>query len=96
MKTARDAGFKNAFAVGFIPNQKLNSGHYTLELTATKDKLSSNNPMLQKLKNVERNKENGIFYYTYGQYSSFEDAVKAQKDVEAMGFKNAVIQKVNK
>ena len=96
LKTARDAGFKNAFAVGFIPNQKLNSGHYTLELTATKDKLSSNNPMLQKLKNVERNKENGIFYYTYGQYSSFEDAVKAQKDVEAMGFKNAVIQKVNK
>lgn len=96
LKTARDAGFKNAFAVGFVPNQKLNSGYYTLELLATKDKLSSNHPMLQKLKNVERVKESGMFYYTYGQFSSLEDAVKAQKDLEGSGIKNTVIQRVNK
>ncbi len=96
LKTARDAGFKNAFAVGFVPNQKLKSGYYTIELAATKDKLSSNNPMLQKLKDVQRNKEGGIFYYTYGQFSSLEDAVKAQKDIEQKGITNTVLQKVSK
>lgn len=96
LKTARDAGFKNAFAVGFVPNQKLSSGYYTIELTATKEKLSSNNSMLQQLKNVERVKENGMFYYTYGQFASLEDAVKAQKDLEAKGIRNTVIQKTTK
>ena len=94
LKTAKDAGFKNAVAIGFTPNQKLGSGFYTIELTVTKDKLSSNSYMLQTLKNVNRDKVNGLFYYTYGQASSLEEAVKLQKDLENKGIKNTVIQKV--
>lgn len=96
LKTAKDAGFRNAYAVGFMPNQKLNSGYYTIEVFVGNDKLSSNSPILLSLKNVERDKNNGVFYYTYGKVFSLEDAIKLQKEVEAKGINNTVIQKVNK
>lgn len=95
IKTAKDAGFRNAYAVGFMPNQKLNSGYYTIEVY-TGDKLNGNSFILQTLKDVERNKESGVFYYTYGKVQTLEDAVKLQKDLEAKGIKNTVIQKVAK
>ncbi|AZA87179.1 N-acetylmuramoyl-L-alanine amidase [Chryseobacterium shandongense] len=95
IKTAKDAGFRNAYAVGFMPNQKLNTGYYTIEVYSG-DKLNGNSFILQNLKNVERNKENGVFYYTYGKVQTLEDAVKLQKDLEAKGIKNTVIQKVAK
>lgn len=96
IKTAKDAGFRNAYAVGFMPNQKLNTGYYTIEVHTGKDKLSSNSFILQSLKDVEREKNNGMFYYTYGKVSSLEEAVKLQKELEAKGMKNTIIQKVNK
>jgi len=95
IKTAKDAGFRNAYAVGFMPNQKLNTGYYTIEVYAG-DKLNGNSFILQNLKDVERNKENGVFYYTYGKVQTLEDAVKLQKDLENKGIKNTVIQKVAK
>jgi N-acetylmuramoyl-L-alanine amidase len=95
IRTAKDAGFRNAYAVGFMPNQKLNNGYYTIELYAG-DKLNGNSFILQTLKDVERNKEDGVFYYTYGKAYTLEDAVKLQKSVEAKGIKNSVIQKVSK
>lgn len=93
LKTAKDAGFRNAYAVGFMPNQKLSIGYYNIEVYAGKDKLSANSFILQTLKDVERNKSNGIFYYTYGKVYSLEDAVKLQKELEGKGIKNTVIQK---
>jgi N-acetylmuramoyl-L-alanine amidase len=48
------------------------------------------------LKDVERNKDNGVFYYTYGKVYTLEDAVKLQKDLESKGIKNTIIQKVFK
>ncbi|WP_294209683.1 N-acetylmuramoyl-L-alanine amidase [uncultured Chryseobacterium sp.] len=95
LKTAKDAGFRNAFAVGFMPNQKLSSGYYTIELHAG-EKLNGNSPILLAYKNAERNKENGVFYYTYGKAYTLEDAVKLQKEIEAKGIRNTVIQKVYK
>jgi N-acetylmuramoyl-L-alanine amidase len=95
IKTAKDAGFRNAYAVGFMPNQKMNAGYYTIEVYSG-DKLNGNSFILQTLKDVERNKESGIFYYTYGKAYTLEDAVKLQKDIEAKGIKNTVIQKVFK
>jgi N-acetylmuramoyl-L-alanine amidase len=40
LKTAKDAGFKNATAIGFIPikNEK---GYYTIEVAVSKEKLNS-------------------------------------------------------
>ena len=96
LKTAKDAGFKNATSISFIPNQKLGTGFYTLELAVSEQKLSSNSYLLNTLKDVERTKENSKFYYTYGKFSSIEEAVKVQKELEARGIKNAVIQKVFK
>lgn len=95
LKTAKDAGFRNAFAVGFMPNQKLSTGYYTIEVYVG-DKLNGNSFILQTLKDVERNKENGTFYYTYGKLYTLEDAVKWQKDLETKGIKNTIIQKVYK
>lgn len=94
IRTAKDAGFKNAYAVGFMPNQKLTMGHYTIEVYAGKDKLSANSPLLTTLKDVEREKTSGVFYYTYGKLSSLEDAIKLQKELESKGIKNTVIQRV--
>ncbi|MEN4759316.1 MULTISPECIES: N-acetylmuramoyl-L-alanine amidase [unclassified Chryseobacterium] len=95
IKTAKDAGFKNAYAVGFMPNQRLNSGYYTIEVYVG-EKLNGNSFIIQTLKDVERNKESGVFYYTYGKMYTLEDAVKTQKELEAKGIKNTVIQKVYK
>lgn len=96
IKTAKDAGFKNAYAVGFMPDQKLSTGYYNIEVYVGKDKLSSNSHILQTLKDVERNKMNGIFYYTYGKVYTLEDAVKLQKELESKGIKNTIIQKMYK
>ena len=96
LKTARDAGFKNATSISFVPNQKLGIGYYTLEIAVTSQKLSSNSKVLNTLKDVNREKENGKFYYTYGKFSSLEEAVKAQKAIELKGIDDSVIQKISK
>ncbi|AYO58417.1 cell wall hydrolase [Chryseobacterium sp. 6424] len=96
LKTAKDAGFKNAAPVSFVPNQKLGIGYYTLELAVTQQRLSSNSPMLNALKDVNRVKQDGKFYYTYGKFATLEEAVQAQKTIEEKGIKNSVIEKVLK
>lgn len=96
LRTARDAGFRNAAAVSFMPNQRLGVGYYTLEVAATDQKLSSNSPILKTLGDVNRVKERGRFYYTYGKFASLEEAVKTQKELEAKGILHTVIQKVTR
>lgn len=96
LTSARNAGFKNATSISFVPNQKLGIGYYTLELAVTDQRLSSNSFMLNTLKEVNRDKEKGKFYYTYGKFSSLEDAMKIQKEIEGKGINNTVIQKVVK
>lgn len=93
LKTAKDAGFRNATSISFVPNQKLGTGYYTLEVAVSDQKLSSNSFMLNALKDVAREKVKGKYYYTYGRFSSLEEAVKAQKTLDDKGIKNATIQK---
>ncbi|ROI06015.1 N-acetylmuramoyl-L-alanine amidase [Kaistella haifensis] len=93
IKTAKEAGFRNATSISFVPNQKLGIGYYTIEIAVTEQKLNANSYMLNTLKDVVRTKENGKFYYTYGRFSSLEEAVKAQETLEDKGIKNTVIQK---
>ena len=95
LKTAKDAGFKNAYAVSFIPNQTMNSGYYRIELYVGKDKLPKSSPILS-LKDVERTKADGNFYYTYGEVNSLEAAIKLQKELVEKGIQNTVIEKVYK
>lgn len=93
LKTAKDAGFKNATPISFIPNQKLGIGYYTLEVAVSNQKLSSNSKIISTLKDVNRVKESGKFYYTYGKFTSLEEAVKSQKDLGNRGINDAVIEK---
>jgi N-acetylmuramoyl-L-alanine amidase len=93
LKTARDAGFRNATSISFIPNQKLGTGFYTIEVAVSDQKLSSNSPIFNTLKDLNRTKENGKFYYTYGKFLSLEEAIKMQKHLEGRGVKNTIIQK---
>lgn len=97
IKTARDAGFKNATSIGFTPDQKLASGHYAIELYAGKDRLSSSSPILKAVNDkAVRTKVGGIFYYTYGNVRTLEEAIAIMKNLESKGLKNLVIQKVAK
>ncbi len=96
LKTAKNAGFKNAVSVSFVPNQTLATGYYTLEVAATNDKLSSNSYILNTIKDVKREKVNGKYYYTFGNFKSLEDAIKTMKSLEDKGIKNIVIQKMSK
>lgn len=96
LKTAKNAGFKNAVSVSFVPNQSLATGYYTLELAVTNDKLSSNSYILNTLKDVKREKTDGKYYYTYGNFKTLEDAIKTMKTLEEKGIKNIAIQKMSK
>ena len=96
LKTAKDAGFRNATAVSFIPNQNMNSGYYRIELYAGKEKLPKSSAILKLLPDAEKVKADGMFYYTYGQVKSLEAAIKLQKDLEEKGINNTIIEKVYK
>ena len=93
LKTAKDAGFRNATAVAFIPNQRLSEGYYTLEVAVSPSRLSKDSPIFTKLKDVDRQKIEDKHYYTYGKVKSLEEAVKLKKEVEEKGILDVVIQK---
>ncbi len=93
LKTAKDAGFRNSMAISFVPNQILGIGYYTLEIYTGKDKLDSKSIILKTIPDIKRDKENGIFYYTFGKYKTLEEAVNAQKELENKGITNTVIEK---
>nr|WP_034981900.1 N-acetylmuramoyl-L-alanine amidase [Epilithonimonas tenax] len=93
LKTAKDAGFRNAMAISFVPNQALGIGYYTLEIYSGKEKLDSKSNILKNFPDIIKNKENGIFYYTFGKYRTLEDAIKAQKEYETKGISNTIIEK---
>lgn len=94
LKTAKDAGFRNATAVSFVPNQNMNIGYYRIELYAGKDKLPKSSPILSLLKDAQKIKTSGMFYYIYGNVKSLEAAIKLQKELEEKGIKNTTIEKV--
>ena len=93
LKTAKDSGFRNAISISFVPKQSLASGYYTIEVYAGKDKLDSKSHIMKTLPNMERNKENGVFYYTHGKYKTLEEAGTTQKELENKNIINTVIEK---
>lgn len=95
LKTAKDAGFKNATVVSFTPDQKLSQGYYTIELAASPSKLPKDSPV-NKISDVKREKVGDMHCYTVGNVKTLEEAVKLRKQMEEQGIKNPVIQKKNK
>lgn len=96
LKTVKNAGYPNAYVVSFTPNQVMNSGYYTIELAVSKDKLPSDSFILKNYPATEREKINGIFFYTYGKVDTLEKAIELQKSFADKGIKNTAIQKVIK
>lgn len=96
LKHAKDAGFKHATAVPFIPDTKLKKGYYTIEVAVTDRKLTHRSYIMKTLGDgLHRRKDNGINYYTYGKVNTLEAAVKMQKQIEGRGIKNTTIEKVD-
>jgi N-acetylmuramoyl-L-alanine amidase len=95
LKTAKDAGFKNATVVSFTPDQKLSQGYYTIELAASPSKLPKDSPV-NKIPDIKREKVGDMHCYTVGNVKTLEEAVKLRKQMEEQGVKNPVIQKKNK
>lgn len=93
LKTAKNAGFKNASAISFVPNQALVNGYYTIEVYAAAERLKNDSYILNTLKEVTREKNNGIFYYTYGKAKTLEEAIQIQDELSKKGIKNTAIQK---
>lgn len=93
LKTAKDAGFRNASAISFMPNQSLANSYYTIEVYVGADRLKNDSYILKTLKDVEREKVNGVFYYTYGKAKTLEEAIKIQDELTEKGIKNTAIQK---
>lgn len=94
LKTAKDAGFNIATAVAFIPNSEIKQGYYTIELAVTERKLPKDSDVVQLSEDVVRTKDNGKFYYSYGNFKTLEDALKFQKDLKNKRIENTIIQKV--
>jgi len=94
LKRAKEAGFKNAAPVAFIPNIALSKGYYTIEVAVSKQRLNNNSYILKNLRDLKRTKKKGSFYYTYGNVKTFEAAVNMQKQIEAKGIINTTIEKV--
>lgn len=91
LKSAKDAGFYNATAVSFVPNQKMANGFYTIEVYTGDERLKNDSQILKMLENVDREKVNGTFSYTYGRAETLEEALKLQQKVEGMGIRNTAI-----
>lgn len=92
LKTAKDAGFRNATAVTFVPNQKLKQGYYTIEIAVSPSRLSKDSPIL-RMKDVQREKIGNMHYYTYGNVQTLEEAVELKKQLENQGVIYPVIHK---
>ena len=58
--------------------------------------MSRDSAILTVLKDVDRERIDGVHYYTYGNVKTLEEAVKLQKQIEDKGIKNTIIQKVFK
>ncbi|MDO4763591.1 MAG: N-acetylmuramoyl-L-alanine amidase [Flavobacteriaceae bacterium] len=93
IKTAKEAGFRTAYAKNFVPNEKLSNGYYTLEVAVSPSRLPKSTPVLALLDDVQREKINGSHYYTYGNVKTLEEAVELKKKLEEKGLKNIIIQK---
>lgn len=92
LKTAQNAGFRQAIPTEFVM-KKLDQGYYAIEIAVSDRRLSDDSPVMQALGKdaLRREKEDGLYYYFYGKFKSFEDVANAQREMERKGIKSGVI-----
>lgn len=89
---AKRKGFKDAFVVEFVQNEKLKGGqNYRIQFLVSDKKYRDRDGKFGGLTNVTRIKAGSLQYYFYGNAKTYEDAQKQLKYVHTKGFKNAII-----
>lgn len=89
---AKRKGFKDAFVVEIINNEKLKGNeNYKIQFLASSKKYKERDGKFGGLRNVVRVKKGKIHLYFYGYAKTYEEAQKQLKQVQVKGFKTAFI-----
>lgn len=85
-------GFKDAFVVEFVNNEKLiGNQNYRIQFLASDKKYRDRDGKFGGLKDVLRIKKGKTNFYYYGTTKTYEDAQKQLNYVKSRGFRNAII-----
>ncbi|MGB3453891.1 MAG: N-acetylmuramoyl-L-alanine amidase [Moheibacter sp.] len=85
-------GFKDAFVVEFVNNEKLiGNQNYRIQFLASDKKYRDRDGKFGGLKDVLRIKKGKTNFYYYGTTKTYEDAQKELNYVKSRGFRNAFI-----
>lgn len=96
LANAQRKGFKDAFVVEFISNEKLEgSQNYRIQFMASNKRYRDRDNKFNGLNNVLRVKKGSNFLYFYGSTKTYGDAEKELNYVKSKGFKNAFIVTFN-
>ena len=92
LETVKRKGFKDAFVVDFVNNEKLKGKqNYRIQFLTSNKKYKDRDNKFGGLKNVLRVKKGEFQMYFYGSEKTYEEAQKELKMVQDKGFKNAFI-----
>lgn len=86
--------------INFVPAKEVPKGNYTIQLMSSKNAIDTKSTSFDKLNGEVKRKELDTknpykYIYTFGSYSSQEEAKKALAEVQSSGFKDAFPVKVN-
>lgn len=85
-------GFKDAFVVDFVNNEKLkNRENYKIQFLVADKRYRDRDNKFGGLPNVLRIKSDRRHYYFYGNAKTYEEAQKQLKFVKSKGFKSAIV-----
>lgn len=85
-------GFKDAFVVEFVNNEKLiGNQNYRIQFLASDKKYRDRDGKFGGLKDVLRIKNGKTNFYYYGSTKTYEDAQKELNYVKSRGFRNAIV-----
>lgn len=85
-------GFKDAFVVEFVNNEKLiGNQNYRIQFLASDKKYRDRDGKFGGLKDVLRIKKGKTNFYYYGTTKTYEDAQKELNYVKSRGFRNAIV-----
>lgn len=89
---AQRKGFKDAFVVEFVNNEKLkNKENYKIQFLVADKRFRDRDNKFGGLKDVLRIKSGRMHYYFYGSAKTYEDAQRQLAFVKSKGFKSAII-----
>lgn len=89
---AKRKGFKDAFIVEFVNNDRLKGNqNYRIQFLTSDKKYRDRDRQFNGLSNVLRIKNGKYHYYFYGYSKTYEDAQKELRYVQSKGFKSAII-----